>query len=359
VQTPALIVDPAFHANVGDSLIYVAELEFLRSLGFEQATTSVHVCGYHQASKWAKEACPLYLQKKDPKQVAESIAYWQGGGNWGDLWHVNHVPRINSFKPLLEANYSVVSMPQSFHYINNAQKARDTQTMKNSIAAGLNLTSTSTTTTTTSFWNESEAVKQQVASRVTFAWREVKSFEAASKEYPFATNLLVPDIAFYAGPFQQQPTPEKESIQLDLLVFLRSDKESVVASKRNNQSIQDILNGVPGGGGSDLKFLIADWDTRFAMWPSDDFLFTDSAIQLLSLGRVVVCDRLHAAILCYLSGIPFVYIDQATGKVNKTLSVAFDSWEGCNDGETAMWARAQSLEEALALAVGFLEKYDL
>jgi hypothetical protein len=55
----------------------------------------------------------------------------------------------------------------------------------------------------------------------------------------------------------------------------------------------------------------------------------------------------------------FVYIDQKTAKLTKTLAVAFDSWEGCRDGETAMWARASSMEEAMELAVGFMKKYNL
>jgi hypothetical protein len=55
----------------------------------------------------------------------------------------------------------------------------------------------------------------------------------------------------------------------------------------------------------------------------------------------------------------FVYIDQTTAKLSKTLEVAFDSWEGCSDGEAGMWARASSMEEALEIAVGFLEKYNL
>ena len=351
VQRPALIVDPSFHANVGDSMLTYGEIEFLRSFGFVEHG-SVQFCGSAQSMNWIKD-CGLFLKEKDPKQVlAGSIAYYNANGNWGDLYHFIQKKRMKNFKSLLEANYSVVSMPQSFHYGNNNKKARDTQRLKESITAGLNLSMA-----TAAFLNESEAAKQQVASRMTFAWREAESFEAASKEHPFVTNVLVLDIAFSLGPFQQQPTPEKESFQLDLLMFLRTDRESVVKSKRNTKSIQGILNGMSAGSG--LKFGIVDWNTRFAMWPSDDHLFTDSAIQLLSLGRVVVLDRLHAAILCYLSGIPFIYINQSTGKINKTLSVAFDSWEGCSDGETAMWAEAHSLEEAIPLAVGFLQKYGL
>jgi exopolysaccharide biosynthesis predicted pyruvyltransferase EpsI len=341
--SPALLVDPAFHPNVGDNMIYVGEREFIKSLGFSDA--SIEICSYRQAVDYAKK-CWTHLEELKPGKTGQAVAYWHGGGNWGDLYPFTNGGRISSFEGLLGANYSVLSMPQSYHYSSATQKANDTQVIINSIAAGLGLKSL-----------ESETDQQKSASRVTFTWREITSFEEASKEYPFATNLLVPDIAFHLGPYQPLPSVQKESLQLDILLFLREDKESVFASSRNDISIRRLLNSIHGG--SFLKFGIADWNTRFAMWPSQDFLFTDSAIQLLALGRVAICDRLHAAILCYISGIPFIFVDQSTKKLTKTLRVAFDSWEGCNDGETAMWARAESLEEALALAVDFLEKYDI
>jgi hypothetical protein len=107
--------------------------------------------------------------------------------------------------------------------------------------------------------------------------------------------------------------------------------------------------------------------------PHQDIFFTKTAIELLSLGKVVVCDRLHAAILSYLVGLPFVYIDQVSGKITKTLSVAFQKDSGnattivdstdirlnCMDGDTGQWAKVTSLDGALAKAVEFIDKYAL
>ena len=340
-QTHTLLVDPAFHPNVGDNMIYYGEVQFLRSLGFDNLT--IDTCSYRQADKFAQR-CERHLKDQDPKAVMLSNAYWHGGGNWGDLYPYTQSGRITTFEGLLKANYSVVSMPESFFYQSDENRVKDTLVIKKSIAAGLDLDNL-----------DSEEARSAAASRVTFCWRERKSFDEALREYPFVTNLLVPDIAFHLGPFNTLPSPQKEAYQLDILLFLREDKESVASKDR--ESIRRLLESIEGA--KDLRFGIADWNTRFAMWPSDDYLFTESAIKLLSLGRVVICDRLHAAILCYLTGIPFVYMDQLTGKISKTLGVAFDTWEGCNDGDSAMWARAHSTEEAVALAAAFLEKYDL
>jgi exopolysaccharide biosynthesis predicted pyruvyltransferase EpsI len=287
-QTEALVIDPAFHANVGDNMIYAGERELLTSLGFNDS--HIEICSYFQASNFAKN-CGAHLNKKNPSKVAHSIAYWHGGGNWGDLWPSIQFQRVRSFERLLKANYSILGIPQSFHYDSNTKKDRDTAIMKKGIAEALGLENL-----------ESEGAQQIAASRLTLTWRELKSFEEASKEYPFAKHLLVPDVAFNLGPFLPIPSPQKKRFQLDILVFLRDDKESIFASQRSDKQIRRILDSVAGG--SELKFGIADWNTRFALWPSEDFLFTESSIKLLSLGRVVICDRLHASILCYLSGIP-------------------------------------------------------
>ncbi|GAX14647.1 hypothetical protein FisN_6Lh432 [Fistulifera solaris] len=338
-QRPLLIVDPAYHPNVGDSMIYKGELNFLKDVGYEDA--SVETCGYAQSGPFAKIKCRDYLKQYNS---GSTFAIWQGGGNFGDLWYHTHRQRVASFEPLMRNNFTVVAMPSSFHYDSDKVRQGDTERIRNGIAAGLGHANL-----------ESEVAKQESAARVVFSWRERKSFEKATEEYPFATNLLVPDIAFHLGPYAQRITQQKEDLQLDIVFFLRSDKESIISSSHDD--LRTMLNDLEGG--NDLRFGVVDWNTRFALWPSDDFLFTESAIQMLSLGKVVICDRLHASILSYLSGIPFVYIDQATAKITSTLEVAFDSWDGCKDGETAMWARAQTIEEAVQVAAGFIHKYNL
>jgi exopolysaccharide biosynthesis predicted pyruvyltransferase EpsI len=47
---------------------------------------------------------------------------------------------------------------------------------------------------------------------------------------------------------------------------------------------------------------------------SQSRIFVSRALTLLSLGRVVVTDRLHAHILCLLLGIPHILLNNLTGK---------------------------------------------
>ena len=67
----------------------------------------------------------------------------------------------------------------------------------------------------------------------------------------------------------------------------------------------------------------------------------------------MVCDdtdRLHASILSYISGLPFVYLDQISQKVTKTLTTAFADSDNCLDGDKAPWVKANPLQDAVKKA---------
>jgi exopolysaccharide biosynthesis predicted pyruvyltransferase EpsI len=203
---------------------------------------------------------------------------------------------------------------------------------------------------------ESGESREVTRSRLIFTWREKSSYEQGKRLYPFATNKLVPDIAFQLGPFEPI-RPTKYEDMVDILVFLRDDYESKVSTQRHNGAIKELLNGVPGGKG--LTFKIVDWKDRLTIFKTTNTLFDQTSVKLLSMGKIVICDRLHAAILAYLSGIPFVYLDQVSSKLTNTLRVALSSGEGCKDEQASMMTRAVSLQDALKKAVEFLNKYNL
>jgi exopolysaccharide biosynthesis predicted pyruvyltransferase EpsI len=84
------------------------------------------------------------------------------------------------------------------------------------------------------------------------------------------------------------------------------------------------------------------------------------------MSRVMICDRLHAAILGYLSQVPFVYLDQVSNKVTNVLNVSFSSTpefpddnHDCMDGTKHMFKKASSIEEAIPMALQMIEDYDL
>ena len=275
---------------------------------------------------------------------------------WSTVRLLTHSPfsaqtsRIDSFASLLKHNYTILGMPQSLYYSKPDMAESDRDVIQSYVVQGLTNDKDVT-------WLESREGQQESKRRVTFTWREVESYEEAQRLYPFANNLIVPDIAFQLGPFNPIPSPIGSNLKLDIVLFLRDDKESVVSAQRNKKHVRERFNALPGG--RELQFMVVDWADRLELFDSEDIYFTDTSIQLLSLGKVVICDRLHAAILCYISGIPFVYIDQVSGKISETLRVAFDSWDGCQNGEKSMWSRAENLDDAIRQAIAFLTKYGL
>jgi len=318
IHNDFLLVDPAYHGNVGDHMLTTAEQVFLQNY-----TKDWQECDYIQANEKAPRCESVIVGAK-----SNALAVWHAGGNWGDLWRIAQTKRLASFRPLLSNNYTFLSMPQSLYYQNNNTQQQDTHLIQKEIENGI-------------LWGNSKE-------RVIFTWREEYSYQRAQELYPYVTNLIVPDIAFQLGPYERS-----NPASVDILVFLRHDLESMLREERTISYIQDKLHH------TNMTFAMVDWPDRLKLFNSEDILFTHTSIQLLSMGKVVIADRLHASILAYLMGIPFVYLDQSTNKLTKTLSVAFDSWDGCHDHETSLWSKATSLDEALKKAMDLIERYRL
>ena len=126
---------------------------------------------------------------------------------------------------------------------------------------------------------------------------------------------------------------------------------------RKDSAIKSILTSIVGAEKAQgISFRIVDWPDQRRIFNNTDSLFCDLSMQLLRMGKVLICDRLHASILAYISGIPFIFIDQMTGKISKTLGVALNSGlDGCADGDASDWARAFNLTEGLQKAVSYLD----
>ena len=233
-------------------------------------------------------------------------------------------------------NMTIVGMPQSLYYKSKAREVSDTFKFINSTIKGL---------AAQGIYN---ATSQILQNRVVLSWREKKSWELAQQIYPDYTNLLVPDIAFQIGPYAPARTPE---YAVDVIIFLRKDQESVNKKYRNSTVVQELLNEK---GYQNTTFRIVDWGDKNKLF-GETKRSVENSIKLLSLGKVVICDRLHASILSYIVGLPFVYLDQVSKKVSSTLEVAFDMWEGCYDQSASRFAEATNFSEGLDKAIEMMK----
>jgi exopolysaccharide biosynthesis predicted pyruvyltransferase EpsI len=372
VEWRTLLVDPAYHTNVGDHMLTLGELAFFK----KHANARTEQCHHMQSEHFFPPCDDVMTQRTSS---SSQLALWHAGGNWGDLWWDVHGLRIKSFERYLRHDFKIVSMPQSLFYQDEGLQERDAVRIKESIALGLGLAEEPDAGLqqqqygqrrrlddfSTDDWMafQPEPVKpvdtskldtyagvQLAKSRVTFTWREQESYDKAVQLYPYVNHMIVPNIAFQLGPFQ--PIREHPEKLVDIMFLLRGDHESIVQTYRDENYIRTLLPG--------KTFRIADWPDRLQIFGTRDTFFTDTSIELLSLGKIVICDRLHAAILCYLTGLPFVYIDQISGKISNTFRVAFEQMEDCANGEaTSLWAKATSMEEAVAKAIELVERHQL
>jgi exopolysaccharide biosynthesis predicted pyruvyltransferase EpsI len=328
-----VLVDPAYHSNVGDHMISVAEQVFLHG---RSNASFIFECSYYQAGPWAPP-CDEVIPAHGASSTTTPVALWHGGGNWGDLWRHMHDIRTASLTPLLQQGYRIVGMPQSLYFQDPSTAHANVVALRQAVATGLGVDGDKV--------HDDTALRQALGDRLVLTWREHESLEWAQTLYPFLTHVLLPDIAFQLGPYQA--TASKAGMaRVDLVFLLRDDLESLYAAVRHRPGIRTLLAAQAPT--RRFTFSIVDWTDRLDRFETTDYYFTETAIQLLDAGRVVICDRLHAAILAYLAGLPFVFVDQVSGKISKTFRVAMESHADCT--RPALWERADNLTQAIAKA---------
>ena len=216
-----------------------------------------------------------------------------GGGNLGDVWLDEQAFREQVIQDF--PNTPIIQLPQSIFFQNREQLE----------------------------------ITRRVLSRhrqLTLMVRDARSLMRAQEYFSAATELC-PDVVFTLGPLPRVGTPST-----DILRLLRSDLESAGsrAAGRSrtrtdwNEGLSDLAPDV-----GDLAQRLAHtllphtWiRDRVATMPGSDALaerFARARVsrgrRILSEGRVVITDRLHAHILCLLMGIPHVILDTAQGKL--------------------------------------------
>jgi exopolysaccharide biosynthesis predicted pyruvyltransferase EpsI len=302
---PFALVDFPDHANVGDSAIWLGETTFFR--------------GQHRSAPRYLASISAFSERALRRAHPEGPILIHGGGNFGDLW-----PRHQEFREQLLERFPdrpVVQLAQTLHYGNQAAADRTAR----AIARHGN---------------------------VRLLLRDQASLDYASRRFDCPVRLC-PDMAVCLGALQRPAEP-----RVDVLLLLRTDRERAVAAPAPR---------------TNLRIRVADWlsearlpvfldqlaaaaarlrnrhhargELRAARYDAAAAARVDRGCRLLSSGRVVITDRLHAHLLCLLMGIPHAVLDNSYGKLNRFL----DTWTG----EAATVHRFTSADEALEWAGAF------
>jgi exopolysaccharide biosynthesis predicted pyruvyltransferase EpsI len=311
-QRQCALLDFPDHGNVGDSAIWAGELVALEALGIRVA---------YVATSLSFDAAVLR------RTLPEGVILIHGGGNFGTIW-----PECQAHREAVLAqfrDYKIVQLPQSIHYDNSASL---------------------------------EATRALIAAHPDFTMlvRDEPS-RTISEQQLGARTILCSDSAFFLHDLLRRDDPV-----VDILTLARTDKERVTTG------LSDLLKA------TGRSFEIADWLeepmtasrriarliwprafgrlTRLpgffavlqAAWDASAWARIRRGCKLLSRGRVVLTDRLHAHILCTMLGIPHVVLDNHYGKVQNFIA----SWTEGNP----LVHRASTPEEAVGMAVGLLTR---
>lgn len=300
-RTVALLDYPDY-ANIGDSLIWLAEIAYLKRAGIRIAYTCDHAS---------------YVPARLARRVGNGTILITGGGNLGDLY-----PRHQRFREAVVQTFpgnKIIQLPQTIHFQEHSNLAR-----------------------ARAIFNAHPDL--------TLLVRDRQSLELVGNEFR-AKAVLCPDMAL-ALPALTRPTRPSRSV----LWLARTDLESAGPARfspvPDGVEVEDWTHDEP------------TWTKRITEWGEQHVgrhprllgrleplvrqtnaviarQRVNHGVQILSRGRVVVTDRLHGHILSLLLGIPHVILDNSNGKVKQF----FETWT--RDAELAHWA--DSAREALEI----------
>ena len=137
----------------------------------------------------------------------------------------------------------------------------------------------------------------------------------------------------------------------DILILRRIDHESSFQEKIWKNSYNKYLE-------FKYSYLDIDW---FDYSLNDNFNFNNSSLirlelsnKILSQGKIIVTDRLHASILSFLLGKPHIIINEKYKKIENTRNLAFKNIDECNSKIVKEYY-ANDPDEAIFKAVELLK----
>jgi pyruvyl transferase EpsO len=301
------LLDFPDHSNVGDSAIWMGEIECLERL-----------CGVAPRYVAARSKCDWERLKT---ALPSGPIFLSGGGNFGDIWPEQQTFREEALDRL--QGRLVVQLPQSIHFSDEAALRR-----------------------------AAAAIERH--GNFVLLVRDKQSFAIAKAAFSCRIEL-VPDMALALGVRARHGTSRHE-----LVMVLRKDREKnpaapTAAQRPPKTLVRDWVPPKEPG--------LRQWtwvQTLLECGPSRSDDARDAwrehyyrklakarlsrGIALLSTGRFVVSDRLHVHILCTLLDIPHATLDQSYGKTSAFIgswTKAFGPGELCSNLDEALqnWRR--------------------
>lgn len=274
-----ILLDYPNTTNVGDSLIWLGEIAYLKKRGLK----ITYVCDTRN-----------YDFKKVKEKINQnSIVLMHGGGNFGTVWHEIHTFRLRVINDLV--GVPIIQLPQTIHF--------DNQDKINEI---------------------NQALTKH--GKFTLIVRSQHCYDFAKEK--FKTDVyLSPDMAFFIGAIKSEHKPS-----IDCLAIARTDHETsgALMSVLKNLQSECALRITDWLGASVAERLThrvevntivirsifdADNTLLIYLWNFLSGLRLNRGVSLICNAHVVITDRLHVHILSILLGKPHVIVDNNYGKL--------------------------------------------
>ncbi|MFI1773824.1 polysaccharide pyruvyl transferase family protein [Thalassobellus citreus] len=242
----------ADYGNLGDVAITYAQHKFLNKNFPESVVTEIPISKTLEGIAFVKKIIK-------PNDVITTV----GGGNMGDLYE-----SIELYRRLIISEFhknKIISFPQTIDFKNDKRGNKSLQKTIKTYSKHPNLT---------------------------LVAREHKSFDYYSNNFPTNNILLTPDIVLS----QNQSSPQNK--RNGAIVCLRDDKEKKLTNEQEDKLVSLLKNEFNsvfnrdthiGGHGLSLKNRVSSLKL---IW--NDF----------KKAELVITDRLHGMIFCYITGTP-------------------------------------------------------
>lgn len=266
----AAMIDFPDYANPGDSAIFLGQLACLRELG--QPLPYITDLGGYNPQALAGEA-------------GDGLILLTGGGNFGDLWPRVHAVREDILRRFRDR--AIVQLPQSIHFGSRVALAR-----------------------TRDLVNDHPDF--------TLLVRDHRSLDLARSAFG-PRSWLCPDMALALTGLRPSGLPVRDILWLD-----RTDHERSPGQARHHDAV-DWAQAPPTmlyRINRRLSRSLRPERSRLLGWAFTSTLEplawqrVRRAVRLLSSARVVITNRLHGHILCTMSGIRHVVLDDRHGKIS-------------------------------------------
>jgi len=284
---PAALVDYPDSVNCGDQAIWLGEKKLMSDLG----VTVAYEC-----------SAQTYDRDAMAEKLGDGTILMHGGGSFGYRHPLHHEFRLKLLQDF--PRNKVILFPQHATFLDNEHLQRS-----------------------------ADAIGEHPD--VTLFARGLLAQHTLSRYFGSKARVeLAPDLAFMLGPQERMSDALYDVVWIARTDQERASDQTESAARLSSQGAEKyVLPRFPDG--IEINFvvkqrpptvLLTDWyslffeneDARLAYYRLDfdgrGRANVMRALYVLSLGRVVITDRLHGHIFCLLLGIPHVLLNNDSGK---------------------------------------------